>query len=225
MAPIQVLLIEDHEVFRLGMRTTLSQSDDFVLVGEATTGKDGLQLLTELKPDVAVVDIGLPDFDGVKLTHRFKQSIQSTESVTTKILILTMYDFEATVLAACAAGADSYCMKNLSFMNLADVIRLTHQGHCWIDPEIARILLNQVQPVANPEMMSYLPEAASHNLTDREYEILQLIVDGCSNSDIAERLFLTVGTIKSHIRNVMNKLSVNDRTQMAVFALRCGLVR
>jgi DNA-binding NarL/FixJ family response regulator len=225
MAPIQVLLIEDHEVFRLGMRTTLSQSDDFVLVGEATTGKAGLQLLTDLKPDVAIVDIGLPDFDGVKLTHRFKQSIQPPDSTTTKILILTLYDSEAMVLAACAAGADSYCMKNLSFTNLADVIRLTHQGHCWIDPAIARILLNQVRPVANPEMMSYLPDAVSPSLTEREYEILQLIVDGCSNSDIAERLFLTVGTIKSHIRNVMNKLSVSDRTQMAVFALRCGLIR
>lgn len=238
MSKIRVALIEDHDLTRVGLRTALQQSSEIELVGEAANGKEGLKLLETSKPDIGIVDIGLPDIDGIELTRQSKKNSSPEESKSTKILILTLHDNEEAVLAAFAAGADSYCMKNMSFDRLIEVLKLTHEGNSWIDPAIARIILSQAKnaspetkPVpttgkvrinaAEPEY-SQLIEA--YPLTERELEVLQLIVEGCSNAEIAEKLFITVGTVKTHVRNILNKLCADDRTQAAVRALRSGLV-
>lgn len=238
MSKIRVALIEDHDLTRVGIRTALQQRGEIEFVGEAANAAEGLKLLGTSKPDVAIVDIGLPDMDGIELTRKFKESLTTGEEGNdTKILVLTLQDNEDAVLAAFAAGADSYCMKNISFDNLLEALQVTHEGNAWIDPAIARIVLKQTREnraggeaaaaktviihAAEPEY-SQLIEA--YPLTERELEVLQLIVEGCSNAAIAEKLYITVGTVKTHVRNILNKLCADDRTQAVVRALRSGLV-
>lgn len=237
MNKIRVILIEDHDLTRLGLRAALSQLDDIDFLGEAAKGEPGLKMLETYQPDVALVDIGLPDIDGIEVVRRFRES-HSGEEVKTRILMLTMHDSEKAVLAAFAAGADSYCTKEIDTEDLAQAIRETSQGNAWIDPAIARIVLGQVRPQPVPvgmvttektvEIRAVDPDFEqiidSYPLTERELEILAHIVQGCSNAQISERLYITVGTVKTHVRNILNKLGANDRTQAAVRALRSGLI-
>ncbi len=225
MNDIRIALIEDHDLTRVGMRTALQQKSGFRVVGEASNGTDGLRLITTARPDVAIVDIGLPDIDGIELTKRFKQA-QADGGYEARVLILTLQDSEAVVMAAFAAGADSYCMKDVSLDLLMEALKVTHEGNAWIDPAIARIVLRQSQQSAFRTIPGLLPndEIQSYPLTERELEVLQLIVDGHSNASIADKLFITVGTVKTHVRNILNKLCADDRTQAAVRALRTGLV-
>ncbi|NJL38762.1 MAG: response regulator transcription factor [Leptolyngbyaceae cyanobacterium RM2_2_4] len=236
MSEIYVALIEDHDLTRVGMRTALQQQEGVKVVGEASNATEGLELLQSSKPDVAIVDIGLPDMDGVELTRRFRDFQTSSEETKTKVLILTLNDNEEVVLAAFAAGADSYCMKDVSLDKLMEALQVTHEGNSWIDPAIARIVLSQArqpQPTAveveptvaiNAAAPEYNQILETYPLTERELEVLELIVAGCSNAAIADRLYITVGTVKTHVRNILNKLCADDRTQAAVWALRSGLV-
>jgi len=225
MNDIRIALIEDHDLTRVGMRTALQQKSGFRVVGEASNGTDGLRLITTVRPDVAIVDIGLPDIDGIELTKRFKQ-VQADAGYEARVLILTLQDSEEVVMAAFAAGADSYCMKDVSLDLLMEALKVTHEGNAWIDPAIARIVLRQSQQPAPRTIAGLSPddEIQSYPLTERELEVLQLIVDGNSNASIADKLFITVGTVKTHVRNILNKLCADDRTQAAVRALRTGLV-
>ncbi len=236
MADIGIVLIEDHDLTRLGLRTALQRQDGIQVMGEAGNAKQGLMLLQDKQPDVAVVDIGLPDMDGIELTRQFKQFQVDHNNFSTKILILTMYDSEESVLAAFAAGANSYCMKDVTIEQLVEALHSTAEGNSWIDPTIANIVLRQVRkPVATdptqPKMISiegvepaYEEILDNVQLTDRELEILQLIVEGQSNNAIGETLFISLGTVKTHVRNILSKLCADDRTQAAVLALRSGLI-
>ena len=237
MSKIRVALIEDHDLTRVGIRTALLQKDEIEVVGEAANAAEGMKLLKTLQPDVAIIDIGLPDKDGIELTREVKSV--GTQEFATKVLILTLQDNKEAVLAAFAAGADSYCMKDIRFDNLLEAVRVTYNGNAWIDPAIARIVLQQAQQNPpklesggfdnkNTNQQSELEENTEtidpYTLTERELEVLQIIVEGCSNAVIAERLYITVGTVKTHVRNILNKLCADDRTQAAVRALRSGLV-
>jgi DNA-binding NarL/FixJ family response regulator len=243
MKEIRVALIEDHDLTRVGIRTALQQRQEISVVGEAATGNDGLKLLQTIKPDIAIVDIGLPDIDGIELTRKLKASLGEDEPGP-KVLILTLQDNQEAVLAAFAAGADSYCMKDISFDRLLEALRVTSEGNSWIDPAIARIVLKQTRTatpasaVASGESAAtaskkvaidateaeYSQMLEAYPLTERELEVLQLIVEGYSNAAIADKLYITVGTVKTHVRNILNKLCADDRTQAAVRALRSGLV-
>lgn len=240
MTKIRVALIEDHDLTRVGIRTALLQKEEIEVVGEATNAVEGLKMLKTLQPDIAIVDIGLPDKDGIELTRQIKSTVHG-EELATKVLILTLRDNKEAVLAAFAAGADSYCMKDIRFDNLLEAVRVTYNGNAWIDPAIARIVLQQAQQnPPKPELATSDNKTVDTNLrfaahqsddmidpytlTERELEVLQLIVEGCSNAVIAERLYITVGTVKTHVRNILNKLCADDRTQAAVRALRSGLV-
>lgn len=235
MSEIKVVLIEDHDLTRVGLRTALQYQDGIRVVGEAGNATQGLQILESAQPDVAIVDIGLPDMDGIELTRKFREAQAQHEESQTKVLILTMHDSEDAVLAAFAAGADSYCMKDISVERLSEALKATHLGNSWIDPAIANVVLQQVRTdvgmgdhsrkieisAIDPEYEKLLETSP---LTERELEILELIVAGCSNADIAEKLYITIGTVKTHVRNILNKLCADDRTQAAVRALRSGLV-
>ena len=236
MDEVRVIVVEDHDLTRMGLVAALQHRENIQVVGEAISGLQGLKLLEETKPDVAIIDIGLPMIDGIELVRRFQQN-RGEDSLATKILMLTMHKTPELVLAAFAAGADSYCMKDISVDKLVEAIYSTREGNHWLDPEIANIVLQQVRqnvPVGaaagtktviiqgvDREYHQLLENAP---LTAREREILDLIVAGCSNAQIAERLYITIGTVKTHVRNILNKLSVDDRTQAAVLALRSGLV-
>jgi len=257
MNDIRIALIEDHDVVRIGLRTVLQSQDGIQVVGEATNGQQGIMLLQTTPVDVALVDVGLPGIDGIELTQRFRQfqleqsqkeEMQFQENpvggseqqnppkrVRTKVLMLTMLGNEETVLASFAAGADSYCMKDIAMEQLIEAIRLTHSGNAWIDPLIASIVLRQMKQgmVVLPEkhtieIRSVEPEyeqvLAADPVTDREREVLELIVAGCTNVVIAERLYITVGTVKTHVRNILSKLCADDRTEAAVRALRSGII-
>lgn len=238
MNKIRVALIEDHDLTRVGIRTALQQRQEIEVVGEAANASEGLKLLETTHPDIAIVDIGLPDKDGIELTRQIKAAPENGEVPQTKVLILTLRDNKEAVMAAFAAGADSYCMKDISFDNLLEALRVTYSGNAWIDPAIARIVLQQAQQTPeggevgldtktvsiNAADAEYDQMIAAYPLTERELEVLQLIVEGCSNAIIAEKLYITVGTVKTHVRNILNKLCADDRTQAAVRALRSGLV-
>ena len=236
MDKVRVIVVEDHDLTRMGLVVALQHREGIQVVGEAISGLQGLKLLEETKPDVAIIDIGLPMIDGIELVRRFQQN-RGEDPLATKILMLTMHKTPELVLAAFSAGADSYCMKDISVDKLVEAIYSTREGNHWLDPEIANIVLQQVRqnvPVGaaagtktviiqgvDREYHQLLENAP---LTAREREILDLIVAGCSNAQIAERLYITIGTVKTHVRNILNKLSVDDRTQAAVLALRSGLV-
>lgn len=238
MSKIRVFLIEDHDLTRVGIRTALQQRQEIEVVGEAANASEGLKKVEETHPDIAIVDIGLPDKDGIELTRQIKAVQDGVEGTQTKVLILTLRDNKEAVLAAFAAGADSYCMKDISFDNLLEALRVTYGGNAWIDPAIARIVLQQAQQTPSGADTALEPKTvainaadseydqmiAAYPLTERELEVLQLIVEGCSNAVIAEKLYITVGTVKTHVRNILNKLCADDRTQAAVRALRSGLV-
>jgi DNA-binding NarL/FixJ family response regulator len=236
MNDINVVLIEDHDVVRIGLRTVLQIQPGIKVVGEATNGPQGLELLKTTPIDVALVDIGLPGIDGIELTQQFRQFQKENPEVTTKVIMLTMQGSEEIVLAAFAAGADSYCMKDIGIEQLIEAIRMTHSGNAWIDPAIASIVLRQMrQSIVQParqkqtiEIRSLEPEyeqvLASDPVTDREREVLELMVAGCTNVVIADRLFITVGTVKTHVRNILAKLCADDRTEAAVRALRSGII-
>jgi two-component system, NarL family, response regulator LiaR len=239
MDEIRVIVIEDHDLTRIGLVAALQRKDSIQIVGEAANGFQGLRLLEGTKPDVAIVDIGLPDIDGIEVVRRFKQSFPEGEMPMTKILMLTMHKSQESVLAALAAGADSYCMKEISVDRLAEALHYTYEGNPWLDPAIANIVLQQVRHTVPSESDAervrnkvaidaidpeYQQLLESSPLTERELEILDLIVAGYSNSDIADKLYITVGTVKTHVRNILNKLCVDDRTQAAVRALRSGLI-
>ncbi|MGF1457482.1 MAG: response regulator [Leptolyngbyaceae cyanobacterium] len=233
METIRIVIIEDHDLTRMGLKAGLQQQPQISVVGEAASGKEALALLDRLQPDVAIVDIGLPDIDGIEVTRRFKEATASEQPAGTKILMLTMHDTEESVMAAFAAGADSYSVKDVDVKQLVEAIRLTHAGQVWIDPAIARIVLSQAKRIAPPTAVASNGENAEDfaqvlemsPLTERELEVLELIVAGYSNAQIAEELYITVGTVKTHVCNILNKLSASDRTQAAVRALRTGLVR
>jgi two-component system, NarL family, response regulator LiaR len=227
---ITIVLVEDHDLTRIGMKAALQRQPDIQILGEAENGTKGLQLLQISRPTVAIVDIGLPDMDGIELTRRFR----ATQTTETKILILTMHDSEEAVLAAFAAGADSYCMKDTSTDQLVSAIHVTAAGDNWIDPSIASVILKQTRSTETDAVPSVAIEAIDPEfghllqnspLTVRELDVLRLIVEGCSNDAIGKRLYLTVGTVKTHVRNILNKMCVDDRTQAAVRALRAGLVK
>jgi two-component system, NarL family, response regulator LiaR len=241
MSKIRVVLIEDHDLTRIGLRAALKQVDSIEVVGDAANGRQGLQVVQQTQPDVALVDIGLPDIDGIELTQQIKRSLSNEEEPKTRVLMLTMHSSEDAVLAAFAAGADSYCLKDVSLENLVQAIQLTEQGDAWIDPAIARIVLKQARTkettatvqeatsTANTmEIEALEPEyqkvLEAYPLTQRELEVLELIVSGASNAAIAAKLHITVGTVKTHVRNILSKLCADDRTQAAVRALRSGLV-
>lgn len=241
MGNIRVALIEDHDVVRIGLRTVFQNQEGIELVGEASNGPQGLALLQTTPVDVALVDVGLPGMDGIELTHQFRefQQVQIDQTqlgVPTKVLILTVQGSEETVLAAFAAGADSYCMKDAGIEQLIEAIRKTYNDESWIDPAVGSIVLRQMRQSMQPiplekhtiEIRSIEPEygqvLANDPVTEREHQVLVLMVAGCTNVVIANRLCITVGTVKTHVRNILAKLCADDRTEAAVRALRAGII-
>ncbi|MGL5940486.1 MAG: response regulator [Waterburya sp.] len=247
MSKISVVLIEDHDLSRIGLCAALKQYEDIDMIDSAANGSDGLNKTKTHQPDVVLVDIGLPDIDGIEVTHKLKEHQAENPNFKTKILMLTMHDSEDSVMAAFAAGADSYSLKDVSMDSLVQAIRNTYEGNAWIDPAIARIVLKQAQstqvtssPVgasvsqtqAEDDTQSitavadeYQQLIETYPLTDRELEVLELIVAGCSNAEISQKLYITIGTVKTHVCHILNKLCADDRTQAAVRALRAGLVK
>jgi DNA-binding NarL/FixJ family response regulator len=205
----RVVIVEDHALTRAGLRTSLST--EFDIAGEAADGVTGYDLIVKERPDVAVIDIGLPGEDGIALTQRVREA-----SPLTHVVIVTMIDLETQVVAALAAGADAYCLKSSEPQRIVEAVRIAAEGGAYFDPQIAHVVLTRFAPRESAPSDSPLSE--------RETEILRLIADGRGNAEIAAQLYIGLGTVKGHIRDIMEKLSASDRTQAAVVALRRGYI-
>ena len=227
----RILLVEDHQMTLMGLKMLLEREDGVTVVGEADNGLTAVTLAESLNPDMILMDIGLPQMDGIEATQRIKKQHPAI-----RIIMLTSKDSEQDVFAALAAGADAYCMKGISPKNLSTAIEAVNEGTAWLDPAVARTVLSRFQqPVSasrsalgsNAENVSGEKPSARREdcpLTDREMEVLKLIVDGLSNPEIAEELVITKATAKAHVHSILQKLCVDDRTQAAVLAMRQGFV-
>lgn len=208
--PISVVLVEDHALTRAGLRTALEATGDMKVVAEAGDGVTAERVVLDARPDVAIVDLGLPGRDGVALTRAIKAAAPQTH-----VVILTMHELDDEVLAALSAGADAYCVKTSDPSTVIDAVRIVAGGGAYFDPRIAHVVLRRLgAPSPAP--------TADSPLTPRELDVLRLIADGVGNAEIGERLFIGLGTVKGHIRDILEKLSAADRTQAAVNALRRG---
>jgi NarL family two-component system response regulator LiaR len=206
----RVVIVEDHALTRAGLRTALEKAVE--IAGEAPDGIVGWKTISEQRPDVAVIDIGLPGMDGIALTQRVRAELPNTH-----VVILTMIDFEDEVLAALAAGADAYCLKSSDPQSLVEAVRIAAEGGAYFDPKIAHVVLRRFGSGS-------APAASDSPLTSRETEILRLVADGVGNAEIAQQLHIGLGTVKGHVRDILEKLAASDRTHAAVLALRKGYI-
>jgi DNA-binding NarL/FixJ family response regulator len=223
MSNITVLLVEDHTMTRMGLSLVLEKADGIELVAEAEDGVTGVELAKKLSPNVILMDIGLPNIDGIEATKRIKESGSDS-----KILIFTSRDNEDDVFASFKAGADGYIMKGSSPEQTTNAIKAVSEGTAWIDPAIAKLVLSSIQknnetPVPTGEI-NYRAGKNTYGLTEREMEVLALIVEGLSNPQIADRLVITRATAKAHVHSILQKLYVDDRTKAAIMAMKEGLV-
>ncbi|HEY9685528.1 MAG TPA: response regulator transcription factor [Coleofasciculaceae cyanobacterium] len=222
---LRVLIVEDHELARFGLSMALSERENIVVVGEAENGRQGVDLAMAEKPDIILMDIGMPVMDGISATHEIKAKMPEVH-----VVMLTSISNQEEVMASLAAGADAYCMKEIKIDRLHQVLDMIVEGAIWLDPAIARIVMQQLP--GNGDGTSHdEPTATGHHkrrynteLTDREREVLQLIVSGKSNKEIALALNVSNHTAKAHVGNIIQKLAVDDRTQVAVKALKEGLL-
>lgn len=221
---IRVLLCEDHELVRMGLSIMIDKAEDITLIGEAENGLSGVELAKQLSPDIILMDIGLPNIDGIEATRRIKEFNPQI-----KVLIFTSRDDSDDVFAAFKSGADGYIMKGASTENIHTAIRSVNEGVAWIDPQIARLVLSSLQapnqnstPTSNG--INYKAGKDQYGLTEREMEVLALIVNGLTNPQIAEELTITRATAKAHVHSVLQKLSASTRTQATRKAMDEGLV-
>lgn len=220
---INVLLVEDHELYRMGLSMLLSKAEDINLLSEASDGLEGIKKARELSPDVILMDIGLPNIDGIEATQRIKDFNPDT-----KILIFTSRDSENDVFESFKAGADGYIMKGATPEQTISAIKSVYEGIGWIDPSIAKMVFSNLQKpsaqiVSEPEPIKQ-GRKNSYGLTDRELDVLEAMVEGLTNPQIAEKLVITRATAKAHVHSILQKLCVTTRTQATVTALNEGLV-
>jgi len=223
---IMVLVVEDHELVRMGLSIMVDKAEDIKLIGEAENGLLGVDLAKQLSPDIVLMDIGLPNIDGIEATKRIKDFNPQI-----KVLMFTSRDSNDDVFAAFKSGADGYVMKGASTESIHTAIRSVSEGVAWIDPQIAKLVLSSLQaPTSATENanisngIDYKTGKIKYGLTEREMEVLALIVNGLTNPQIAEELTITRATAKAHVHSVLQKLSTATRTQATRKAMNEGLV-
>jgi DNA-binding NarL/FixJ family response regulator len=215
---IDVLLADDQVLVRTGFRMILENADDMRVVGEAGDGEQAARLALDLRPDVVLMDVRMPGLDGVDATRRIcaENAVRQT-----RVLILTTFDLDEYVFAAVQAGASGFLLKDTLAADLLSAIRVVARGDAVVAPSVTRRLLERYADTGS----AVADTAALDTLTGREREVLGLVARGLSNSEIAGRLYLSEGTVKTYVSRVLAKLGVRDRVQAVVFAYECGLVR
>ena len=206
---IQILVVDDQSLIRQGLKALLELDPELTVIGEAENGQIAIQLAQELHPDVILMDIRMPLMDGVAATQEILQKLPQT-----KVLVLTTFDDDEYVRAAIDRGAMGYLLKDTPSEELAVAIHAVHKGYTQLGPGIVKKLLARSPlPPAKPS-----PPPVLQELTPRELEILHLIASGANNREIAQQLFISEGTVKNHVTNILNRLNLRDRTQAAIFA-------
>lgn len=210
----RILLVDDHELVRQGIAAMLKTASDLEVVGEAKTGREAIEVARRELPDIVLMDVRMPDMDGLEATRRIKE-----ERPRTAVIMLTMHDNATYLRDAVKAGAAGYLLKDVSKEELTDAVRQVASGGAFIESQMLKGMLSEMKPST--------PAGASpaKNLTKREREILALIAEGMSNREIAAQLVVSSETVKSHVAAILEKLNVSDRTQAAIYAVRNGLVQ
>lgn len=211
---ITVLLVDDHAMVRQGVRAFLATQPDLSVVAETGSGAEAVTLAAQYVPDVVLMDLIMPDMDGVEATRRVKQA-----SPRSQVVVVTSYHEDEHIFPALRAGALSYLLKDLGSEELASAIRKAAAGEAVLHPRVAARVIKELQG-ARAEKVNPFTE-----LSERELEVLKLIADGMSNAEMAAKLVLSEKTIKGHVSNILSKLHLVDRTQAAVYAWREGIVR
>ncbi len=223
MDSVKVILVEDHKMVRLGLSLVFENTEGIDMIAEADNGKTGVELALKLSPNVVLMDIGLPEIDGIQATSLIKKSNPNI-----KVLIFTSRDSEDDVFDSLSAGADGYIMKGANEEQMISAIKAVSEGIAWLDPAIARLVLSNIKKQSSVQATGVLPSnhlaKNSYGLTDRELEVLALIVEGLNNSEIAKRLVITISTAKAHVHSILQKLYVSNRTQATIQAVKEGLV-
>lgn len=212
--PITVLIVDDHEVVRQGVRAYLEAQDDFDVVGEAASGTEAIELAVEQIPDVVLMDLVMSGMDGVEATRNVKDI-----SPRSQIVVLTSYHEDEHIFPALQAGAISYILKDIKMEDLADAIRRAAKGEATLHPRVAARVIRDIHSSKSEELNPFT------ELTPREIDVIKLIATGMPNSQIADELVISENTVKGHVSNILSKLHLADRTQAAVYAWRQGIVR
>jgi two-component system, NarL family, response regulator LiaR len=210
LEPLRIAIIEDDPLMQLGLKHALDSRAEFIVVAQAEDGYVGLELVFELQPDVVIMDIGLPGLNGLVATQKIKAAHPEI-----RVVVLTSHETERETILALANGADAYCIKGSQVTQIVDAIAAVQAGAIYLDEKVRQVVTQLKDPEATNEF----------TLSDREMEVLKLLVEGGSNGSIAEALFLSESTVKAHLRSIMTKFEVNDRVQVAVVALRSGIVK
>ena len=217
---IKVVIVEDFKLTRVGLRCALNENEDINVVAEFENAIDGIKYVEHYKPDVVLMDLGLPTMNGIEATLKLKEIAPAT-----RVIALTSHDRGEEVVATLSSGASAYCLKDIDPQKLANVIRDVSTGVCWIDSLVATQALNSLPKVEN---VGFLPCKNSQEgrvpLTEREFEVLKHLVSGKSNTEIAKELIVSVHTAKAHVCSILQKMCVNDRVQAAVKAVKEGMV-
>lgn len=217
---IKILLVEDQKLMRIGIKSLFCDYPEMEIIAEAETGKEAIEKAKLNKPDIILMDLGLPDITGIEAT---KQILEYNNNI--RIIVLTSHITEDEVTASLQAGANAYVIKDIPTEFLMNIIKMVKLGAMCLDPQIVPYIKDKNCGVIPSRQLSRTVFKERHsNLTQREYEVLKLIVDGQSNSDIAKTLTISEHTAKAHVCNIIQKLVVDDRTQAAVKALKEGLV-
>jgi two-component system, NarL family, response regulator LiaR len=210
LEPLRIAIIEDDPLMQLGLKHALDSRAEFIVVAQAEDGYVGLELVFELQPDVVIMDIGLPGLNGLVATQKIKAAHPEI-----RVVVLTSHETERETILALANGANAYCIKGSQVTQIVDAIAAVQAGAIYLDEKVRQVVTQLKDPEATNEF----------TLSDREMEVLKLLVEGGSNGSIAEALFLSESTVKAHLRSIMTKFEVNDRVQVAVVALRSGIVK
>ena len=220
---IKVLLVEDHVLTRMGLSMLLSNTEEITLLAEASDGAEGIKKAREYSPDVILMDIGLPNIDGIEATQRIKDFNPNI-----KVLMLTTRDGENDVFEAFKAGADGYILKGATPEQTIMAIKAVYEGVGWIDPSIAKLVFSNLQKPSSQIVSEPVAGKAGRNniygLTERELDVLELMVEGLTNPQIADKLVIARSTAKAHVHSILQKLCTTSRTQATVMAINERLV-
>jgi DNA-binding NarL/FixJ family response regulator len=218
--PIRVLLADDHDILREGLKALLSMQGEMVIVGEAYTGREAVELAERLKPDVVLLDVSMPELDGLEACRRIRAYLPQVQ-----VLMLTMHEREDYLRQALEAGAAGYLVKRTAAAELRLAVRAVAHGDTFLSPSMARTLVRNYLSLREEGAAAEASTADPYeSLSSREREVLKLVAEGCTNQDIAERLVLSVKTVQAHRARLMEKLDLRDVTHLVRYAVRRGLV-
>jgi len=211
---VRVLVVDDQQLIRDGIASMLEVQPGVAVVGTAKNGQDAIEQAASLTPNIILMDIHMPVMDGIAATEKIRQKLPDSQ-----VVMLTTFDDEAYIIRSLQAGACGYLLKDIPVVDLAQAVRLAHAGIYQLAPEIAGKLVNNFKVEERPEAS----ETPAHGLTKRELDVLSLVATGATNREIAEQLFVSEGTVKNHVSNILNRLGLRDRIQAAIFAIEHNL--